>query len=36
LKAAVSELNYARQALSDYLINERNAQEQKRRKEDLE
>ncbi|WP_124098862.1 relaxase/mobilization nuclease domain-containing protein [Ruminococcus sp. Marseille-P6503] len=36
LKAAVSELNYARQALSDYLRNERNAQEQKRRKEDLE
>lgn len=36
LKSAVNELNYARQAIDDYLKNERNAQEQRRNKEDLE
>lgn len=36
LKSTVAELNYARQALADYLKNERNVQEQKRKKSDLE
>ena len=36
LKAQTSELNYARQALDDYLRNERALQEQKRKKGDLE
>ena len=36
LKAQVNELNYARQALDDYLKNERDLLEQKRKKSDLE
>lgn len=36
LKSQIKELNYARQALSDYLKNERDVQEKKRRKDDLE
>ena len=36
LKSTVAELNYARHALADYLKNERNVQEQKRKKSDLE
>ena len=36
LKAQNNELNYARQALDDYLRNERALQEQKRKKGDLE
>lgn len=36
LKSKIKELNYARQALSDYLKNERDVQEKKRRKDDLE
>ena len=36
LKAQTSELNYARQALDDYLRNERALQEQKRKKGNLE
>lgn len=36
LKSAVNELNYARQAIDDYLKNERSTQEQRRNKEDLE
>ena len=36
LKTQTSELNYARQALDDYLRNERALQEQKRKKGDLE
>ena len=36
LKSQIKELNYARQALSDYLKNERDVQERKRKKGDLE
>ena len=36
LKEQNAELNYARQALEDYLKNEREVQEQKRKKGDLE
>ena len=36
MKSQISELNYARQALDDYLRNERVLQEQKRKKGDLE
>lgn len=36
LKSKIKELNYARQALSDYLKNERDVQEKKRRKGELE
>ena len=36
LKTQTSELNYARQALDDYLRNERALQEKKRKKGDLE
>ena len=36
LKSTVAELNYARQTLADYIRNERNVQEMKRRKGDLE
>lgn len=36
LKSTVSELNYARQALADYLKNERNNQELRKKKDELE
>ena len=36
LKSQIKELNYARQSLSDYLKNERDVQERKRKKGDLE
>lgn len=36
LKSKIKELNYARQALADYLKNERDVQEKKRRKGELE
>lgn len=36
LKSKIKELNYARQVLSDYLKNERDVQERKRKKGDLE
>ncbi|MDE6834646.1 MAG: relaxase/mobilization nuclease domain-containing protein [Ruminococcus sp.] len=36
LKSTVAELNYARQTLADYIRNERNVQEMKRKKGDLE
>ena len=36
MKEQISELNYARQALDDFLKNEREVQEQKRKKSDLE
>ena len=36
LKFTIAELNYARQTLADYLRNERNVQEMKRKKGDLE
>ena len=36
MKSQISELNYARQALDDFLKNERDLQEQKRKKSDLE
>ena len=36
LKATLKEMDFARQTLEDYLKNERDAQERKRRKGDLE
>lgn len=36
LKSTVAELNFARQTLNDYIRNERNVQEMKRKKGDLE
>ncbi|MDE6672790.1 MAG: hypothetical protein K2K16_11435 [Ruminococcus sp.] len=36
LKSTVAELNYARQTLADYLRNEKNVQEMKCKKGDLE
>ena len=36
LKSTVAELNFARQTLADYIRNERNVQEMKRKKDDLE
>lgn len=36
LKSTIAELNFARQTLADYIRNERNVQEMKRKKNDLE
>lgn len=36
LKSEIKELNYARQTLDDYFRNERNTQEMKKKKDELE